>query len=160
MDESQAEQPSYAVAMTNRGLLSVLALGGIVGLFVWGAGLVLNRYLFDVVFCQNGIGNQCAYATSYAEGAAIVIGSILALFGLIRLNVYRPLLVVLASAISLWGIAVMAWGMAWYWGALIAAVMYLLAYGLFAWVARIRMFLIALVATVVLVAAVRLALML
>ncbi len=160
MDESQAEQPSYAVAMTNRGLLSVLALGGIVGLFVWGAGLVLNRYLFDVVFCQNGIGNQCAYATSYAEGAAIVIGSILALFGLIRLNVYRPLLVVLASAISLWGIGVMAWGMAWYWGALIAAVMYLLAYSLFAWVARIRMFLIALVATVVLVAAVRLALML
>jgi uncharacterized membrane protein len=81
------------------------------------------------------------------------------LFGLIRLRVYRPLLVVLASAVSLWGIAGMAWGLTWYLGALVAAVMYLLAYGLYAWVARTRMFLIALAVTVVLVVVVRLALM-
>lgn len=159
-DETQTEKAEFTVAMSSRGLLSILALGGIAGLLIWGFGFALNRYVFDVFFCQNGISNQCTYAVNYAEGAALAIGSILGLIGLIRLRVYRPLLVVLATAISLWGVVEMALGMRWYWGVVIAFIMYLLAYGLYSWVARIRLFWAALVATIVLVVGVRLALML
>jgi hypothetical protein len=157
-DESQVEKPGFAVAMSNRDLVSILVLGGIVGLLLSGLGLVLNRYVFDVFFCQNGTGGQCANATAFAEGAATVIASIFGLIGLIRLRAYRPLLIVLASAISLWGLAQLTWGAKWYLSVVIAVVMYLLAYGLFAWVARVRKFWIALVLTIILVIATRLVL--
>lgn len=159
-DESQVEQPSFAVAMSNRDLLGILILGGIVGLLIWGLGLVLNRYIFDVFFCQNGISSQCSRAVDYATGVAALAGSVAGLVGLIRLRVYRPLLIVLASVISLWGVVQLALGMRWYWGAPVTFLMYLLAYGLYSWIGRVRLFWIALAATVVLIAAVRLALML
>lgn len=159
-DESQVEQPEQTVAMSTRDLFGVLVLGGVVGLLIWGLGLALNRYVFDVFLCQNGPGGQCVHARDYAAGAAIIAGSVLALIGLMRLRVYRPLLIVLATAISLWGVVQLAWGMERYWGALVVLAMYLLAYGLYAWVARLRQFWITLAVTVVLVAAVRLALML
>lgn len=157
-DESQVERPASTVAMSNRDLVGILVLGGISGLIIWGLGVLLNRYVFDMVLCQRGIGGQCAHVLDYSAGAAVVIGSILALVGLIWLRVYRPLLVVLAAAISLWGIAQLAMGMTWYWGVLVAIILYLLAYGLYAWVARVRLFWVALAATIVLVVAVRLAL--
>jgi hypothetical protein len=158
-DESQKGQSAQTVAMSNRDLLSILVLGGIAGLLIWGLGLVLDRYVFDVFLCQNGVGGQCSHAMDYAAGVAVVIGSILALAGLIRLRVYRPLLAVLATAISLWGVVQLTWGMKWYWGILVAIIMYLLAYGLYTWAARLRLFWIALAVTAVLVIAVRLALM-
>lgn len=159
-DESQVEQPTYAVAMPNRELLSTLVLGGATGLIIWGLGLILNRYVFDVFFCQSGLSNLCAHELDYAAGVSVAVGSILALVGLIWLRVYRPLLVVLAAAISLWGVAQLAIGASWYWGFLSAVVLYLIAYGLFAWTARVRVFWIALVATIALVVAVRVALVL
>lgn len=159
-DESQTEKPAFTVAMSNRDLVSILVLGGIIGLFIFGLSLVLNRYVFDVLLCQNGANNQCTYAVNYAEAAALVAGNILGLIGLIRLRVYRPLLVVLATSISLWGLVEMALGMQWYWGALVAIAMYLLAYGTYSWVARMRLFMLALAATIVLVVGVRLAVML
>lgn len=157
-DQSQVEQPSYAVAMSKRDLISILILGGITGLLIWGLGFILNRYVFDILFCQNGGASQCVRAADYSAGVAVAIGSIISLVGLIRLRAYRPLLIVIASAISLWGVLQLAWGMPWYLGVIVAFVLYLLAYGLYSWVARVRKFWIALIATVLLIVAVRLAL--
>ena len=158
-DESQPEIVEQTIPMSYRDLLSVGILGAAVGLVTWVVGYLLNRYVFDAFFCQNAESSQCAYADDYAAAVALVLGSVAALVGLIRLRVYRPLLIVLASAFSLWGLLQISWGMAWYAGLIVAVLLSLLAYGLYAWVARIRVFWIAILATVLLVVAVRLAIM-
>ena len=68
---------------------------------------------------------------------------------------YRPLLVVLAMLISLWGIQDHASDAPWY-GVIIAAAALLgISYGLYAWLARIRNFILAVVVTVVVVVLIR-----
>lgn len=74
---------------------------------------------------------------------------------LARLRVYRPLLVVLAATIALWGMHGIVASTAWYWVVAIFAVLFGLSYALFAWIARIRNFVMALVVTIVVVVVVR-----
>jgi hypothetical protein len=156
-DKKQPEKIEPVVPMLRNEIISIVVLGGLVGLFLWGMGLVLDRFVFDAYLCQNETSNQCAYAKNYAAITAGIIGGVLALVGLIRLRVYRPLLVLLATVISLWGVVQLGWKLDWYVGALIAMLMYAVAFATFSWIARVRAFWIALSVTVVLVIAVRLA---
>lgn len=157
-DENQTEKVEPVVPIQRSDMLSILILGGLVGLVLWGLGFILNRFVFDAYLCQNEASNQCAYAKNYAAATTGVIVGILALLALIRFRVYRPLLVLLAVLISLWGIIQLSWSFAWYQGALIALIMYAIGFATFRWIARVRVFWIALASTVLLVIAVRLAL--
>jgi hypothetical protein len=67
-------------------------------------------------------------------------------------------LIVIAATIALWGINTLTASMAWYFALPVIMIMFGLVYGLFAWIARIRSFILAIVVTVVLVVIVRLAL--
>ena len=89
---------------------------------------------------------------------AIIISTIAGVANLARLRIYRPLLIGLASAISLWGLQTVAGSFAWYWAVLVFVALFTLAYAAFAWVARLRNFILALVVTVVLVVLARWAL--
>lgn len=155
---TKVESSTPVVPMLRSDLVSVLLLGGGVGLLIWLAGLLLHTYVFDAYFCQGDSTSQCGGAKNYAAIAAGVVGAIVALGGLVRLRVYRPLLVVIAVLVSTWGIAQMSWGFGWFTGALVMIVLYALATGLFSWVSRIREFWIALVVMILLTVAVRLAL--
>ena len=75
---------------------------------------------------------------------------------LARMRVYRPLLVVLAATVALWGLESSIASLPWYWGLLAVVVFFALAYGLFSWLARIRNFIMAVVITVVVVVVIRL----
>jgi len=156
-DESQVEQPASVVSMSRSELMNILVVGGIAGFLVWVLGFLLNRYIFDVYFCQNEVSNQCAYAPSYAAATAMVLVSFVALGALVRFRVYRPLLVLIAAMISMWGIVQLGWNMTWYQGIFIALVMYALAFSVFSWVARVRDFWITLITVAILIVAVRLA---
>ena len=74
---------------------------------------------------------------------------------LARFRVYRPLLVVLTATVALWDLGTTILPMAWYWALLVGAVLFALAYTLFAWVSRIRNFILAVVVAVVMVVIVR-----
>lgn len=156
-DDSQAEQPASVVSMSNNDLINILVVGGIVGLLVWGFGFVMHRYIFDIYLCQNEVSNQCAYAKNYAAGLAALLVSFAALTALVRFRVYRPLLVLIAAMVSMWGVVQLGWSLAWYQGSFIAFVLYALAFGGFSWVARVRDFWITLIIVAMLVVAVRLA---
>lgn len=159
-EESRPEKPTSTIGMPMNDFLSVVILGGIIGLSVWGLTFILNRYVFDAYFCGGGTSDQCSSAGNYAAMLATIIGAVAALVALIRLRIYRPLLIVLAAAISLWGLAQYGLGLAWYQMALVLLVMYALALVTYGWIARLRQFWIALIATVVLVLLVRIAFML
>lgn len=155
-EESQADTPTPIVTMYRDDVVRVLVLGIIAGVFVWLLALLLHRYVFDVYLCQNGTREQCGSAKDYAVAVASFVAAIPALGALVRMRVYRPLLVVLASGISVWGVTQVGLNFGWLTGLAMVAVMHGLAFGAYAWLARIRNFWIALAAIVVVVIITRL----
>lgn len=144
------------VVMSARDLVGTIVTGLVVGLVTLGAAIVLNRFVFSAVLCRTSTEGDCVNAPSYAIVVAVVLGVIVGTVALARLRVYRPIIVVLASAITLWGIFGLLLGVSWYWALAISAVLHSIAYGMFAWVVRLRSFILALIITVVLVVGFRL----
>jgi hypothetical protein len=142
--------------MSARELISTIVYGMVVGLIITGLVYVLNKFIFVPVLCRPDLAADCSQAPVYSTIVAYVIGAFIGIIGLARIRIYRPLLVVIAASIALWGSYAIVDGLVWYWTALALALLFGLGYGAFAWVARLRSFLLALVITVVLVVAVRL----
>lgn len=157
-EEIREEKPAPIITMLRSDVVGIFLLGAAAGFLVWALGIVLDRYVFDVYFCQGDVSSQCRSAKNYAAAMAGAVAAIGALLGLIRLRVYRPLLVVIAAVISTWGVVQLSWGLDWFIGLPVVCVFYALAYGVFSWLARIREFWITLLAMTLLVVAVRLAL--
>ena len=139
------------VGMTRRDFIGVLVSGIIAGLAAFVLYALLNKFVFGAVLCRTESTGDCSQAPTYSMIVAMIISTIAGVANLARLRIYRPLLVGLASAIALWGIHTMVAGVAWYWSALVFAVLFALAYAVFGWVARLRNFILALVVTVVIV---------
>ena len=137
-------------------LLRAIACGAGVGLIVAGLYLLLDHFLFSAVLCRPQAAAQCNQAPLYSHIIAMVVGAIAGLGGLVRLRVYRPLLIVLAATITLWGLHMLVDGMAWYWMILASVGLFALAYGLYAWLARVRNFIVSLVVMIIVVVVMRL----
>lgn len=149
------ERVEPVVPMYNREMLGIALTGLGVGLIVFGAAYLLNRYVFSGIMCQ-GDGAGCSESPTYSMIVAMVIGALLGLVALVQTRVYRPLLVVLGATVGLWGLFALTSDMAWYWGLVIVMALFGLSYALFAWVARIRAFPVSIIVTIVLVVAMRL----
>lgn len=147
---------SPLVPMSVRDVIGVLVGGLATGLIVAGVMMLLDKYVFGAALCRPQSVESCSQAPFYSMIVALVIGVIVGLVVLARLRIYRPLMIVLAVAIATWGIHVITNGMAWYWTLIAIAVIYAAMYGFFAWIARVRSFMFALVVTVVMVVVFRL----
>ncbi len=143
------------VGMTRRDFIGVLVSGAIAGLAAFVLYALLNKFVFSAVLCRAESTGDCSQAPAYSMIVAIIISTIAGVANLARLRIYRPLLIGLAAAISLWGLQVITGGLAWYWAALVFVALFALAYAVFAWLARLRNFILALVVTIVLVVLVR-----
>jgi hypothetical protein len=143
------------VPATRRDLLSAILVGAGVGLVVALMYFLLNKYVFGAVLCRAQSPTECTQAPTYSMLVAVILASIGGVAGLARARVYRPLLVAIAAAIALWGLNAVAGNVVWYFGLLASVVLFALAYGVFAWVARIRNFILSVVVTVVLMVLVR-----
>lgn len=132
-----------------------LLVGVVAGLITAGVFYLLNTYIFGAVLCR-GAAESCGQAPLYSSIVAIIIGAISGIVGLTRVGIYRPLLVVVASTISLWGLHDYLANTAWYLGLIAFALLFACAYLLFSWIARIRSFIVSAIVMVVLIVAVRL----
>lgn len=106
---SEDSRVSLFVPMSFSELGRVIGVGAITGLLVAILMHVLNNFVFASLLCRQS-ANGCEAAPVYSMIVAIVIGSVFGLAGLARLRVYRPLLVVLAAAVSLWSFHVLVAG--------------------------------------------------
>jgi hypothetical protein len=156
-DVYEEDKRSLFTPMVMSRLAAVVLLGAVIGLLVWGLTLTLDRYVLTPTLCQGSQLLQCSNTAQYAESAAAIIGAGVGLFFLVRLQVYRPLLVVVAVITSLWGVVANVALLPWYGIGLAVVGLYALAYGLFAWIARFRKFWMVVVLYIALVAAVRVA---
>lgn len=148
------EAPTKFTTMNKRELGKVLLLGAVAGLAIWGISVLADKYIFQALLCQND-ALRCDMTSQYSMIGAMVVVGVLALLGLIRLAVFRPLLVVLAVMVSLWSLTEVLWTTEWYYAALGSVLLYALAYATFSWIARILNFWIALIICVILVVAIR-----
>ena len=156
MSETTDEQRTSTIPMSPRELLRIGVTGAATGALSVGLYALFYSVVFRTVLCRPQFITTCDQAPSYAAMVAVIVASLFGLIVLARMRSYRPLLVVLATAIALWGIQALATTLPWYWALVGMTVLVALAYALFAWIARLRSFVLAFVVTIVIVVVLRL----
>jgi hypothetical protein len=154
----QEQNSDSLITMSLQQLLRITLLGVLVGAVTWGLMVLFEAYVFKSTLCSGNASTPCTSALEYASAIATVLGAGLGLVVLVRLQVFRSLLIVLAASISLWGVEITLSTWTWPYALLVSILLFAIAYSLFAWIARLRSFLTALIVIVVLIVAIRLAL--
>lgn len=156
MDQSgsQASTPSL-IELNSQALFQVVLLGAGLGVLYWLLTLLIKQIVFVPLFCGDPTNSACVGATGSAGVIALIITTIAGLLGLVRLAIYRPLLVVLAAAVCLWGVSAWTANMYWFEALAWTIVLFALCYTLFTWLVRPRSFGFALVLVVVSVILIR-----
>lgn len=129
-------------------LIQVAILGAVVGVVVWLLSMFLGQLVLTPIMCGEG-GNDCG-ATNVGGAIASILAGLVGLMGLVRLSVFRPLLIVIAAVISLWGLSNWVSGLAWFEALSWSVLLYGFAYAAFAWLVRPRPF-VAVIITLLLV---------
>ena len=134
--------------------LYVLITGILIGAFVWGSTLLLERYVIDPLACRASTILDCGRSFEIAAGVATVVGAILGIGGLIRVNVYRPLIVAVATLAILWSLPMWVQCLSWPEALAWSAGLYALGYMLFGWLMRyVRLFPVLIVSVILVIAA-------
>jgi hypothetical protein len=121
---------------------------------------LLENYVFKAILCQGMASATCGVTSQYAETVATILAGGVGLFGLVRFRVFRPLLIVIATGVGMWGIiGITTVLFPWYGVGLACVLLYMFSYLAFAWILRIKLFWIAVVLLLILIVSVRLLLM-
>ena len=155
MNETASETRSSLVPMTWRELARIGAIGAVIGALSVGLYVLFHAYIFQAVLCRDQAKAACAQAATYAAITTAFIASFVAVVVLAHIRVYRPLLIILAAILALWGIQSIVAVLPWYWALAGMIAVGALAYSLFAWIARIRSFILSAVAAIVIAVIIR-----
>lgn len=151
------EKTSWFVEMNATRIFGIFVMGAVVGALVMGASFLLEQYFVEPVFCRSADSFAlCANGGSLANNIATVLIGIVGAVGLVKLSVFRPLLVVIAAAASMWSANMWLGALPWYEAMAWFAGLYAVLYVGFAWVLRITNFVVAFVLVIALVVAARL----
>ena len=155
--EQQPVQP--VMLMTMRDLLQVVLAGVIVGLMMIALWYIFEKYIYTPVLCEgSALPGRCENKDYFSSGLAMIVSAMAGLFMVVRQRVFRPLLVVLLVTISLWNVSLLLTTLPWWGACLGAAILFGIAYAVFAWVAQLRNLLLAVGVSIVLVVLTRLVL--
>lgn len=157
------EESTFLIAPEWVDLLRVGLLGLAVGALIPALGWVLQKFLITPVFCREGAHLAvCSTGDLTTYYIATVVLAVVAVALMANWQVFRPLLVAVAAAASLWGFqryvgdTVSHAGVEYY---LSSAVLYALAFLLFYWLLRLKNFTFSVILTVLAVVAIRWALL-
>ncbi len=147
------------VTMNWRAIISIGLIGLLVGVVTYALNLVLLNYVFEPIMCRESVMDaRCGNKEGFASAVAIILGSMVGLVFLVRERVYRPLLVILAVGLSMWGVFSVVTAMPWLMATATIAIAFALSYMLFAWVVQPISLAVALALATVAVVAIRLVL--
>ena len=155
MNETASETRSNFVPMTWRELARIGAIGAVIGALSVGLYVLFHTYIFQAVLCRDQANTACGQAATYAAITTAFIASFVAVVVLAHIRVYRPLLIILAAILALWGIQSIVAVLPWYWALAGMIAVGALAYSLFAWIARIRSFILSAVVAIVIAVIIR-----
>lgn len=134
----EATDPHAAWAtMSTRTLINIFISGLIVGAVTFLLFVILDKYVFEPILCREGVSAvRCENKQDFASGIAVVLGSMLGLILLVRERVYRPILALIGTAISLWALLAIVASLPWMAGLAITLVTFGVAYMLFSWLVQ------------------------
>lgn len=153
MAETQSKDGnSGLVDMRMDTIVRVALLGIGLGVVAWVLSSLLSKFAIEPLFCHDQPATGiCANPSDAAGNIALVLLGIAGTLGLVRLGVYRPMLIVIAVSVCLWDLFGWLHGVLWYeslgWAALIFAATYVL----FTWLVRPRNFFLTLVLLIIVI---------
>jgi hypothetical protein len=158
---SVIDKPPIYISMTKFEALQVFGLGLMVGFLVKVLGIAFSRFFIEPVFCRAGADTWglCANGDLAGMHIATVVMVFVATVIMVRMNVFRPLLVAVASAATLWGFTGYTSGVTTYASVLEQTLwlmtLYGLTYVLYFWVLRLRNFAVSLIVIILLILGLR-----
>jgi hypothetical protein len=145
--------------LTLRLLISALLIGAVTGAVGWLINIFLQTYFIEPVFCTSTDSSSiCTNGSAIAWTLAHILAVGASVVAMVGAVIYRPLLVAIASFVTVWGIHSWLGGLEWWSATLWQMLIFALAYGAYAWIARTIQFWAAAVITVVVVVVCRLVL--
>lgn len=156
MDQSgSSDNTQTLIELRPQALVQVALLGAGLGILYLLLTLLLRQVIFVPLFCGDPANSMCVGATGGAGVIALVLTSIAGLLGLVRLAIYRPLLVAIAVAVSLWGLSAWTSNMYWVEATMWTVALFALCYTVFTWMVRPRSFPLALALVVITIVLIR-----
>ncbi len=145
------EEPSDNVQHMSLSVFWRIAIiGAGAGIAGWLLAMALDRLMLTPIFCSGVDVNICTDSQIISSNVASILIGIIVVPILLVTGIKRPLLVVAAATIALWGVT--AWNAnPWLVALPLVAISYALAYLAITWINRVRSNLIAIIAIVVLV---------
>jgi hypothetical protein len=157
MAQGNTIQGAQASIVSRNSLIISFGVGAAVGFFGWLLTVALHNWVLSPIFCRSAdTVSVCSNSGLTAWIIASIVVGIAGLLMLIQANVFRPLLVVLAAIITLWGVGLWFVPLAWWVGLLWQTGLFALAYALYTWLVSIEKFAYAMIAVVVVVVLMRL----
>jgi len=115
----------------------VALIGAVIGAIYWVLSFLIGHFIIDPMFCRSSVNAAaCSNSVELSGNIAGILVATLGLMILVWLKVLRPLVVAVATAIILWGLAGWTAGLVWVEVALWSVLLYSLSYVLFSWMSR------------------------
>jgi hypothetical protein len=151
--QQEENSPSEIIDMRPDVLVRVALLGLGLGAITWLVSFLIGKFATGPMFCPGG--GVCETGDAIAGNVTLVLASVVGMLVLVRLGVYRPMLIVIAAALTLWNIGGWLSGIVWYEAIGWSALIYMVTYVAYAWLVRLRNFVIVLVVLAALIIFVR-----
>jgi len=115
---------------------TVALLGVGLGIIYWLLAAFLQYVVLSPQLCGPVEGTACSSVGTLAGSISAIIVAVAGLFATIKIHTFRPLIVVVAVAITLWGLYDWTAGLFWLEGLLWCALLYGLGYLLYSLVTK------------------------
>lgn len=141
--------------------LKTLGIGAGLGLLFWVLTSLLSNYVIEPLACRDLASAQnCTNATVLGGNIATILTGLIGIIVMVRMGIFRPIILAVATAALLWNLAGMTDGLHWLEAIGWSIALYAATYGLFAWIARYPTLWVSLVLSILIVLIVRIALVL
>ncbi|MCA9334867.1 hypothetical protein KC953_01865 [Candidatus Saccharibacteria bacterium] len=129
------------IDMSGRHVVRVALLGAMIGLIGFALTLFMKDVIFQPIICEETVSGGCVSARDTAVMIGMIFMALVGLLGLVRLSVYRPLLIVIAVVVSFWSVGSLTLQLSWYEALAWWVLLYAFGYVFFSWLVRPRAFL-------------------
>lgn len=147
-----------AVTMSYRQLWMIGLIGVSVGVGAWLLGALFDMALFRFIFCREAGLAGCTDSSAYANATGLLLATGIGVWALVRVQAFRPLLIGVAAAMTLWGVLTVLEPQPWYIELAVAGLLFGLTYMAYGWIMRLRSLVLAVILGIVLLIVVRLVL--
>lgn len=132
MDDSQTREVSQHYVWWHLALI-----GAGLGLIYWILTYLVSHFIIDQLFCGNSANAiTCSNSIGISGNIADILVAAIGLVVMVRMRIFRPIIIAAASAILLWGLASWTEGLWFLEATFWSILLFTLCYLMFSWIGR------------------------